>query len=77
MQFLSDLLWQSLLFVSVLRLPVRYVPQAVRPGPVPDFRCGCRGRPTRHHGGRFITGSEGKGMGACDEHNVDEKAEVA
>jgi hypothetical protein len=56
------LLRQSLLFVSVLRLSTRRVPRAVRPGPVPEFRCGCRQRPMRHRRGRFIIGSERTGM---------------
>jgi len=60
MPCISDLLRQSLVFVSALRLSARHTPR-VRPGPVPAFRCGCHQRPMHHHRGRFVIGSKRMG----------------
>jgi hypothetical protein len=57
MPCMSDLLRHSSLFVSALRLLAWRAPR-VRPGPIPEFRCGCRQQRMHHHRGQFIIGSE-------------------
>ena len=61
MPCISDLLRQSLVFVSALRSLAWRGPR-VRLGPVPEFRCGCRQRRMHPHRGQFIIDSERMGM---------------